>query len=189
MSRPAGAEGRKSTKRIKPPRCRSTIWASISIISNNPPPLRSSIPRLEETDHPSDAPTMVAGLDERSRRMMAEAESRARDQGSDRARARIGSLVRRRSRHGPRGDQNRRVGPGVRAHGADAPRARRSRSATSATRAQIARIFRRAGTRPRRPGFHLEVARHQLRQHRLGSGPARQRLGDRRHRRAAARRR
>jgi pilus assembly protein FimV len=37
-----------------------------------------SIPRLEE-DHPSDAPTMVAGLDEKSRRMMAEAESRARD--------------------------------------------------------------------------------------------------------------
>ena len=38
-----------------------------------------SLPRLEETDHPSDAPTMVAGLDEKSRRMMAEAESRARD--------------------------------------------------------------------------------------------------------------
>jgi pilus assembly protein FimV len=38
-----------------------------------------SIPRLDETDHPSDAPTMVAGLDEKSRRMMAEAESRARD--------------------------------------------------------------------------------------------------------------
>jgi pilus assembly protein FimV len=38
-----------------------------------------SIPRLEETDHPSDAPTMVAGLDEKSRRMMAEAEARARD--------------------------------------------------------------------------------------------------------------
>jgi pilus assembly protein FimV len=36
-------------------------------------------PHLEETDHPSDAPTMVAGLDEKSRRMMAEAESRARD--------------------------------------------------------------------------------------------------------------
>jgi pilus assembly protein FimV len=35
--------------------------------------------RLEETDHPSDAPTMVAGLDEKSRRMMAEAESRTRD--------------------------------------------------------------------------------------------------------------
>src|SRR5271170_1351719 len=35
--------------------------------------------RLEATDHPSDAPTMVAGLDERSRRMMAEADSRARD--------------------------------------------------------------------------------------------------------------
>jgi pilus assembly protein FimV len=37
------------------------------------------IPRLEETDHPADAPTMVAGLDEKSRRMMAEAEARSRD--------------------------------------------------------------------------------------------------------------
>jgi pilus assembly protein FimV len=35
--------------------------------------------QLEDTGHPDDAPTMVAGLDERSRRMMAEAESRARD--------------------------------------------------------------------------------------------------------------
>ncbi len=34
---------------------------------------------LEETDHPDDAPTMVAGLDERSRRMIAEAESRLHD--------------------------------------------------------------------------------------------------------------
>jgi pilus assembly protein FimV len=34
---------------------------------------------LEETDHPADAPTMVAGLDEKSRRMMAEAESRSHD--------------------------------------------------------------------------------------------------------------
>jgi pilus assembly protein FimV len=34
---------------------------------------------LEVTDHPADAPTMVAGLDEKSRRMMAEAESRSRD--------------------------------------------------------------------------------------------------------------
>jgi pilus assembly protein FimV len=34
---------------------------------------------LERTDHPEDAPTMVAGLDDKSRRMMAEAESRARD--------------------------------------------------------------------------------------------------------------
>jgi pilus assembly protein FimV len=34
---------------------------------------------LEETDHPADAPTMVAGLDDKSRRMMAEAESRSRD--------------------------------------------------------------------------------------------------------------
>jgi pilus assembly protein FimV len=35
--------------------------------------------KLEATDHPSDAPTMLAGLDERSRRMMAEAESRSRE--------------------------------------------------------------------------------------------------------------
>ena len=34
---------------------------------------------LDRTDHPEDAPTMVAGLDDKSRRMMAEAESRARD--------------------------------------------------------------------------------------------------------------
>jgi pilus assembly protein FimV len=34
---------------------------------------------LEETDHPADAPTMLAGLDEKSRRMMAEADGRSRD--------------------------------------------------------------------------------------------------------------
>ncbi len=34
---------------------------------------------LEDTGHPDDAPTMVAGLDERSRRMIAEAETRSRD--------------------------------------------------------------------------------------------------------------
>jgi pilus assembly protein FimV len=34
---------------------------------------------LEETDHPADAPTMLAGLDDKSRRMMTEAESRSRD--------------------------------------------------------------------------------------------------------------
>jgi pilus assembly protein FimV len=34
---------------------------------------------LAETDHPNDAPTMVAGLDDESRRMMADAESRSRD--------------------------------------------------------------------------------------------------------------
>jgi pilus assembly protein FimV len=34
---------------------------------------------LEATDHPGDAPTMLAGLDDKSRRMMADAESRARD--------------------------------------------------------------------------------------------------------------
>ena len=34
---------------------------------------------LAETDHPTDTPTMVAGLDDKSRRMMEEAESRSRD--------------------------------------------------------------------------------------------------------------
>jgi len=41
----------------------------------------NSISQLEETDHPADAPTMVAGLDERSRMMMAEAERNAREGG------------------------------------------------------------------------------------------------------------
>jgi pilus assembly protein FimV len=39
----------------------------------------SSNSHLEETDHPSDAPTMLAGLDEKSRRMMADAEKSSRD--------------------------------------------------------------------------------------------------------------
>jgi pilus assembly protein FimV len=41
--------------------------------------LDNSVSHLEATDHPADAPTMVAGLDERSRRMMQEAERNARD--------------------------------------------------------------------------------------------------------------
>jgi pilus assembly protein FimV len=42
-------------------------------------PSSDNLAPLEETDHPADAPTMVAGLDERSRRMMEEAASNARD--------------------------------------------------------------------------------------------------------------
>jgi pilus assembly protein FimV len=42
-------------------------------------PSGSGLSPLEETDHPADAPTMVAGLDERSRRMMEEADKNARD--------------------------------------------------------------------------------------------------------------
>jgi pilus assembly protein FimV len=38
----------------------------------------TTLDALEQTDHPSDAATMVAGMDEKSRRLMAEAESRAR---------------------------------------------------------------------------------------------------------------
>jgi len=44
---------------------------------SSPPSISHS--QLDVTDHPSDAPTMVAGLDEKSRRMMAEAESRSRE--------------------------------------------------------------------------------------------------------------
>jgi pilus assembly protein FimV len=44
---------------------------------SSPPSISES--HLDVTDHPSDAPTMVAGLDEKSRRMMAEAESRSRE--------------------------------------------------------------------------------------------------------------
>jgi len=42
-------------------------------------PSANSIGPLEETDHPSDAPTMVAGLDDRSRRMLEEAAKDSRD--------------------------------------------------------------------------------------------------------------
>jgi pilus assembly protein FimV len=42
-------------------------------------PSSNSLSQLEETDHPADAPTMVAGLDERSRRMMEEAAKTSRD--------------------------------------------------------------------------------------------------------------
>jgi pilus assembly protein FimV len=38
-----------------------------------------SLSPLEQTDHPADAPTMVAGLDERSQRMMALASAQAQD--------------------------------------------------------------------------------------------------------------
>ena len=42
-------------------------------------PDSGSAAHLEPTDHPANAATMVAGLDERSRRMMADAENRTRD--------------------------------------------------------------------------------------------------------------
>jgi pilus assembly protein FimV len=42
-------------------------------------PSSDQLSPLEETDHPADAPTMVAGLDERSRRMMEEAAKHSQD--------------------------------------------------------------------------------------------------------------
>ena len=69
-----------------PPRTDQTAEVSIDDLGLDLDSLDSSAPHsalsnssLSETDHPSDAPTMVAGLDEKSRRMMAEAESRSRD--------------------------------------------------------------------------------------------------------------
>jgi pilus assembly protein FimV len=69
-----------------PLRTDQTAEVSIDDLGLDLDSLESSAPHsalsnssLSETDHPSDAPTMVAGLDEKSRRMMAEAESRSRD--------------------------------------------------------------------------------------------------------------
>jgi pilus assembly protein FimV len=42
-------------------------------------PSSDNLSPLEETDHPADAPTMVAGLDDRSRKMMEDAANTARD--------------------------------------------------------------------------------------------------------------
>jgi pilus assembly protein FimV len=84
--KPADLRGRLSSKLDKVNKADQTAELSIDDLGldldhldGNVGGTSVNIPRLEETDHPSDAPTMVAGLDEKSRRMMAEAESRARD--------------------------------------------------------------------------------------------------------------
>ena len=87
-------------------------------------PSGSGISPLEETDHPADAPTMVAGLDDRSRRMMEEAEKNCARPRFDRARARAGSLVHRGSRSATRRDQDRGARTRVRSDGAHAARRR-----------------------------------------------------------------
>jgi pilus assembly protein FimV len=50
-----------------------------SLAANQLPQESNEESHLESTDHPDDMPTMVAGLDEKSRRMMADAEKNARD--------------------------------------------------------------------------------------------------------------
>ena len=84
--KPTDLRGRISSKLDKATKAEQTAELSIDDLGLDLDHLEGaasgasvSIPQLEETDHPSDAPTMVAGLDEKSRRMMAEAESRARD--------------------------------------------------------------------------------------------------------------
>jgi pilus assembly protein FimV len=81
--KPADVRGRVATKLSAVNKAEQTAELSIDDLGLDLDHLETSasvnIPRLEETDHPADAPTMVAGLDEKSRRMMAEAESRSRD--------------------------------------------------------------------------------------------------------------
>jgi pilus assembly protein FimV len=78
-------DARPSSKRPAPNKADQTAELSIDDLGldldhlEDSAPPSVSIPSLQVTDHPSDAPTMVAGLDEKSRRMMAEAESKARD--------------------------------------------------------------------------------------------------------------
>ena len=68
-----------------PPRAEQTAEVSIEDLGLDLDHLEEtgspsiSLENLRETDHPEDAPTMVAGLDERSRAMMAEAERTSRD--------------------------------------------------------------------------------------------------------------
>jgi len=72
------------SSRLSPPKVDQTAEVSIDDLGLDLDHLEQSGPPthspLEITGHPTDAPTMVAGLDEKSRRMMAEAESRAREQ-------------------------------------------------------------------------------------------------------------
>ena len=72
------------SSRVSPPKVDQTAEVSIDDLGLDLDHLEESSPPthspLEVTGHPTDAPTMVAGLDEKSRRLMAEAESRARDQ-------------------------------------------------------------------------------------------------------------
>jgi pilus assembly protein FimV len=84
--KPTDVRGRISSKVDKATKADQTAEVSIDDLGldldhleGSPSGTSANVSALEETDHPSDAPTMVAGLDEKSRRMMAEAESRARD--------------------------------------------------------------------------------------------------------------
>ena len=80
-----GARADRLAAKLPPPGIEQTAEVSIDDLGLDLDGLddtgapASSGSHLEQTDHPSDAPTMVAGLDERSRRMMADAESRSRD--------------------------------------------------------------------------------------------------------------
>jgi pilus assembly protein FimV len=103
----------------------------------------------------------------------------------DRARARARGFVHRRSRSASAGrDQDRRAGPRVRPHGPDAARRRGVRHHAR----QIARVLRHPRSGQGRHRFHLEAARHQRGQHRSGSRPVGDGVGQRRYGGTAARR-
>jgi len=80
---PNDVHDRVSSKKLGPAKVDQTAEVSIDDLGLDLDQLEEtdapSGSHLDVTDHPSDAPTMVAGLDEQSRRMMAEAEARARD--------------------------------------------------------------------------------------------------------------
>ena len=81
--------GKRIASKLPPVKADQTAEVSIDDLGLDLDALDSTgtgeVPALgETTDHPNDAPTMVAGLDERSRRMMADAESRALQQDRDR---------------------------------------------------------------------------------------------------------
>jgi len=76
------------TTEMRSPRLRADQTAEVSIddlglnldhLEETGSPSSDTLSPLDETDHPADAPTMVAGLDEHSRRIMEEAADSARD--------------------------------------------------------------------------------------------------------------
>jgi hypothetical protein len=153
--------------------------------ASSPPSLDES--PLEVTDHPSDAPTMVAGLDEKSRRLMAEADSRAREKDmTELERELEASFI---ADLGPEVDDSKTaiLGPESAAT-VQMPREHRDRSGDDLALQNTGNV-RYSGAGQAR--CRIDIAPAQLesgRQHRPGSRQTRKRFGLRRYRRAAARR-
>ncbi len=164
---PARAELHDRFASKLPPATDQTSEMSIDDLGLN---LDHNLGSLEETDHPSDAPTMVAGLDDKSRHMMAEAERNARDRDlTELERELEASFVA--DLESSRDEIKTAVlGP------ESAPTVHMPRSIDPVETSRFAAV---SDSDPR---VHLEAARTQRRQHRLGSGPSGLRAGQR-HRR------